>query len=951
MPEQNYFSASELKTFIVTENDESLKCFHLNTRSARNKTVELGLLFDEFCFEFDIIMLSETWYADQSCAFELPTHHGYFLNRTSGRGGGVSLLMNKSFRSEMLGEYSCTNDDYEVLSLLVDSNIASVFYRPPGGNLAAFFAFLDSYFSFANDNRYSIIAGGDFNINMLADTPTSRQMNLVISSNGCTNLITSPTRITSESSTLLDLLITNYDSARTKSGVICTDISDHLGVFMCVTKVIKNKKIQESVSFQNITTSSLSEFRHKLAAFDWSEVTQKEDVDGAYNLFLEHFQQLYKLCFPYKSVRFSKKNRKPWVTSELINKINKKNYLFKKFVKTKDSESLRAFKSFRNRLTKELRNARSRYFQNYFLSTSHRADITWKKLNNVLNLSPESKPIERICLGNVELTKRRLADAFNDFFVSLARDNPDENACVYIEHDNSSSLFLHPVVDTEVTQTFLSLKNSSSCDADDFQISPIKYVVDIISPCLTHIFNLCFLCGKFPKKMQIAKVTVLYKKGDRNDLGNYRPISILSVLSKGFEKLLLNRMVHFSDKYSLITPSQFGFRKQLSTELALLEQKDYIFQTFEDKKIALGVFVDFTKAFDHLNHDLLIKKLMKYGFRGKVAALIESYLAHRQQYVYINGYSSDIKPIASGVPQGSILGPFLFNLYVNDIVNINKNIKYVIYADDTSLFFTGYCFHDLVISANKTLKDLVSWSQDNALKINVSKTKAILFHSRNKSINITCDIILNSTKVDILSSFKTLGVIFSESMSWDEHVHYILSKLARVVGLLYRHRSIFPTNVKLMLYHSLFLAHINYCHLVWGNTTQTNIHKIFMLQKKIIRNICNVPYDHPSKPLFENMNLMQVSSFYKYRLCRTYKSHEQTNVANLIQLASLTPKVTTYLTRSVENWRVPTYRTTYGQQMISYTLPSLLNYLSVANVQLSTTSNKGLRLFFSNSDV
>lgn len=182
------------------------------------------------------------------------------------------------------------------------------------------------------------------------------------------------------------------------------------------------------------------------------------------------------------------------------------------------------------------------------------------------------------------MTGQALANLFNEYFVSLSKESPELDVSKLISSRNCASMFLSPVTDTDVVNVFNALKNSKSCDCDGLQIKPVKYIIDIICPCLTHIFNLCLLNGVFPKRMQLAKVAVLYKKGNKNELGNYRPVSILSVFSKGLEKLLLTQMTAFADNHSLISTSQFGFRKQRSTELALLQQKEYILKNFENKK-------------------------------------------------------------------------------------------------------------------------------------------------------------------------------------------------------------------------------------------------------------------------------------------------------------------------------------------------------------------------------
>lgn len=250
-------------------------------------------------------------------------------------------------------------------------------------------------------------------------------------------------------------------------------------------------------------------------------------------------------------------------------------------------------------------------------------------------------------------------------------------------------MFLWPTSESEIIATYTSLKNSTATDNAGLQIKPVKFVIGLIAPCLTHIINSCISCAVFPRRMQCAKVTAIYKKGDKNDLGNYRPLSILPAFSKGFEKIISARLVSFTDCYSILTDSQYGFRKDKSTELALLTQKEIILEMFESQNFVLGIFLDFTKAFDLINDNILNKKLEHYAIRGKALLLISSYLQHRSQFVMVNGHYSSIKPVNVGVPQGSILGPFLFVLYINDIVNIDPTAKHILYADDTSLFFAG----------------------------------------------------------------------------------------------------------------------------------------------------------------------------------------------------------------------------------------------------------------------
>lgn len=497
-----------------------------------------------------------------------------------------------------------------------------------------------------------------------------------------------------------------------------------------------------------------------------------------------------------------------------------------------------------------------------------------------------------------------------------------------------------------MASVFLSLNNSTGCDADGIKIKPVKYVLDLVVQYIAYVFNLCLSQGVFPTRMQVAKVTILYKKGDKNEMANYRPVSILPVFSKGLEKIILSRLCHFSEKHSLINNEQFGFRKHRSTELALLEQKEFILNAFEDKQLALGVYVDFTKAFDYLNHALLLQKMERYGFRGKTLLLLKSYLGTRKQFVCVNGHSSERKPIFSGVPQGSILGPFLFNVYVNDIANTDKGAKFVVYADDTTLLFSATTETELFTKANVTLQHLHKWSKLNALKINTAKTKAILYRPKAKNINIGKHLRLNNSTIEIVPALKTLGVYFTENMSWDRHVNHIVSKLPSIVGVTYANKKNLPTKVKLLIYNALFYSQINYCHLVWGNTTMSNLQKVYLLQKKTLRNIFTVPYDHPSEQLFFKSGIMKIQNLYPYRLGSSYKVDVKNNTNFLARLACLVNTSAVYMTRKPETWKIYHCRSGYGEQMLRRTLPKLLNFCSNNQVCLEITTKTALKAFF-----
>lgn len=903
--------------------------FHLNTQSACGKIDELDTLLSSFGFSFDVIMLTETWHRQGQDIFKMTGYNSFHQNRIAKKGGGLLLMTKRTLNCEVIEEFTQTTEDFEILALICKETVYCVLYRPPAGSVSVFLSFMETFFGWINDNRLKLVLGGDVNINMLNETSTQRQFQSLLDSNALINTITTPTRFTPDSASLIDIFVTNMEERNLLSGVIGVNISDHLPIFL-LTENMKTTiatKHTSSTTFQDINPFTLETFRNELSMITWETVFNATDPNEAYDNFLSLFKSVYHRCFVRKALPL-KRARKPWITPHLLKLIKKKDALYARFIRTKNADDLRDFKTLRNTVTSCLRQAKRAYLFNLFnAEIMKKTDVLWKRLNNVLGRQQEHAQCTELILNGAPSSGAQLANAFNAFFVSL--DNSSYNARIldYMPPSNCSSAFLSPTDADEIFRTFLSFHNSKACDSDDIQIRPVKYTLDITCPVLQHVYNLAFEKGIFPTRMQLAKVSVIFKGGDRNELANYRPISILPVFSKGLEKLISERMSSFCEKHNIITNSQFGFRKHLSTESALLTQKEIILQAIENKLVTLGVFVDFSKAFDRINHVILLKKLENYGFRGVYLTLLECYLQFRRQAVVIDNEISDYKAVKLGVPQGSILGPLLFLLYINDIVNIDDSCRFVIYADDTTLLFSAEDTTKLICDANNVLTKLDNWSIVNSLTINTSKTKAVLFRPINSRASIGNSLCIGSSRLEIVPHVKSLGVFFEEHLTWNTHIDNVFSKLARVVGILARLRFFLPQKIKLLIYHSLFFSQLNYCLLVWGRTTTTNISKLHLLQKKAVRAVSSSAYDAHTGPIFESLGVHPVQLLHDQKLIKSYNTETKTHCNFIRKLSNLTPHHTIYNTRHPEAWFVPHPRTNYGKQLLCYTLPSLLNSL------------------------
>ena len=390
--------------------------------------------------------------------------------------------------------------------------------------------------------------------------------------------------------------------------------------------------------------------------------------------------------------------------------------------------------------------------------------------------------------------KQVIADNFNRFFASIGEMNKTNT----VEHMDSSytdyltnqidSNFAFRLIDNRYTLKIIKdIKMSLSNGHDGISPELLKLVNDDISSCITLIINQSLTSGIFPDKLKIAKVTPVHKTCDKKHINNYRTISVLPVISKVFETVIFDQLTEYFTNNNLFNSQQYGFRKNESTELAALELIDRLLTQLKDFKIPVNFYMDLSKAFDSLSHDILLNKLTYYGVKNSANDLLRSYLSNRKQYVQIDDISSSIVSINTGVPQGSILGPLLFNICINDIIMSSDKFNFILYADDTTLNATvkslGETAADIQLSISNELQKICKWLDLNKLHLNVAKSKFMLFHMPQKVIPYL-HFSLNGSPIDYVSEFIFLGLTLDCNLNFKSHLKTIETKISRVIGLL-----------------------------------------------------------------------------------------------------------------------------------------------------------------------
>ena len=511
-----------------------------------------------------------------------------------------------------------------------------------------------------------------------------------------------------------------------------------------------------------------------------------------------------------------------------------------------------------------------------------------------------------------------IASVFNDFFCSIGAKYDSEipssnlDPCHFINVRHSSSFFLEPVSAVEVEYYIKTLKNSKQ-DINSLPIQILKDNSSVLSNIIADLINECFQSGIFPKILKKAIVLPLFKKEDPELMSNYRPISILPTLSKIIEKCLKSRLLHYFNSNNLFNEIQFGYQKNISTQDAILHITEKIYDNLEKKLSTMAVFIDFSKCFDTLNRNILVRKLEAYGIRGIPLKLFESYLSERYQAVRVNGAISSFKLVSTGVPQGSVLGPILYLIYVNDLPYITNLFSVCLFADDTTLVFESSNNSELSHKCNAGVDLFNTWCCANRLSINFKKTYTMLFSNILHPEDISA-IYLNGRVIKYASSLEYLGLIIDEKLKFNLHIDYISKKISKNAGMLYKLKQYVPIKTLTCLYRCFVERYLNYCTVVFGNTFQAHIHKLEVAQKKCIRIVAGLPPLSHTDPIFCNLKLMKFKDIYNYHLgVYMFK-----NIGNFESSFRVNP----YQTRSGDYYASPLLRLTLTQnQSIQYQGP------------------------------
>ena len=880
----------------------NIKILHVNTRSYFKNQDFLWSYLDNIKPKFHIIAITETWTNLNN--EDLLNHRGYktyVKSRPEGRGGGVALLVDNSLQSEIHDMAFNDIDSFEGIFVQITIPgskpvLIGSLYRPPDTNPDIFLVDLEKIMTYIDRMNKSTYICGDYNMNLLnIDTNhhTNDFLNLM-SSFLFHPLILAPTRITNSSSTLIDNIFTNSFNVKEYSGILVTDLSDHLPIFTIIESKLHVTTKPKWISYRPTSDQALNSLTTALSSEDWMEPCSLENPDLILESINSKLLALYNLSYPIivKKARIYKTKMKPWMSPALLKACRNKNKLYKHYLNTRNNIALNKYKTYKNKLTNILRKCEKQYYVN--LLDLHKSNLreTWKIIKGVLNNHTTNHTNIPLRINGILVDNPvDKANEFNKYFTSigptLAATIPTTNHshAKYLTNPNPNSLFLSPVTTTEVNDIILNLKNTSPLDHRELPIEIIKKIAPFITTPLTHLFNQSFITGIVPKAMKIATITPIFKSGDIHELANYRPISKLPCFSKMLERAMHNRLQQFLDKSNILYDRQFGFRKSYSTAHAIMEVVDHLTTNIDKRLITIGVFLDLSKAFDTIKHDILLDKLAHYGIRGITLDWFKSYLTERHQQVTCSNAVSNLTTILCGVPQGSILGPLLFLIYINDIIKCSNNLIMYLFADDTTVFITAANYLNLTVHMNNELIHLNDWLNVNLLSLNLKKTSYIIFSGPRKIISEDpgLPVIVNNYPIQRVSQVKFLGIIIDEHLTWLPHILLVKNKIAKIIGVIKRLKNTLPMNSLRALYNALLLPHLNYGAIVWAGGYKTPLQKILILQKKAIRIIAGLHYLAHTSKLFHKLNILNIYDLYKLQLATFMYQYHRNCLPNIFK--------------------------------------------------------------------
>ena len=813
---------------------------HCNIRSIRN-TEKMDHIACSLADEYKIITLSETWLHSKSLLshLSLPNfQQPYRRDRDNDTGyGGVLAWVANDIAAKRRKNLEIRNLEAMWLEIRVKNIkfLLCVAYRPPNDTLDFWDSFQQSIDLAKETDIPSLIITGDLNCDL--NSPNGQKLKKLVDNNHLVLHIDEPTRITPHSKSILDQFISNIPRyVRNVHVDPPVSTNDHCTIGMdLLFRMEKAKPYQRLMwDFKN---ADFDKFRTQLSNGDLTVLIEVNDVNEACQKFTEKLLSTAKGCIPNKVVTV-RPSDKPWFSNELRRLLRKKNRAHKNAKRTNFPHHWVIIREIRNAYCRAIDRSKKLYKANKYDSLIINDHVSEKKwwhiLKGILGQTSETQFPPLHTNNQIIVNDRQKAVAFNNFFAK-ASDLDDSNHPLPDEDFNVQNQLNHIIItEIDVMDQLAIINTNKAYGPDGVPPRLLKEAKNVISKPLSHLFNKSLQTHSFPKMWKMANVLPIFKKGDKNTLGNYRPISLLNSMSKIFEKIIFKYLYnHFKDNF-LISIWQSGFQPSLSTVTQLIELYHQFCKAVSEGKEIRVVFLDISKAFDRVWHKGLLFKLKKFGVGGTLLDWFTNYLKDRCQRVIINGQKSDWQQIKAGVPQGSNLGPLLFLVFINDIVYVIQHCQIRLFADDTCLYITVDDRNDAAMMINSDLARVQSWADQWLINFSPAKTKTLLISNKgtpNNHPNLT----LQGHVISSVQDHKHLGVVLSHNLRWSPHINDVVSRCTKKINMLKQFKFELDRKSLETIYLSFIRPSMEYGDVLFAGTYESDLCKLDRLQVEAMR--------------------------------------------------------------------------------------------------------------------
>ena len=863
--------------FIRQQKQEIL--MHVNIRSLDQNSGNLKNLLNSIDNNVSAIFLSEVWQLNKPCKINDYTNSFFNLRKPPKKGGGVGILLKSSDNATRIDELCHMEKYIESVAVKLKNRILICSYRPPLYDSYSITKFLDTLknmMDFCSNNfpNFNISLLGDINFNLLNNAPYIQRYTDILDEKNLFLGISIPTRydFANNSCSILDHIIST-DAPIAKHWVICDSVSDHLPIFCMLPSRKKNAQINKYHEFRTFSEQETIAFKLNLINHDFSNIYNIEDSNDKWTSFFEDFDIIFNNSFPLKRSKIKKKKYEdPWLNPTLISDLKKEKKLYTKKIKTKNPRDHNIHMSFKKQVQKDIRKAKEHYLNNFFTENAKDSRKTWRQLNSLIDKTPKnSEPITEIIVNNNKINDNdSIAHEFNKFFVSVGanlassidvnrNDQAEYLRNIELSGVNKPKFKFSPLSIPQVINCAKKIAPKLSRGPDGVPSKFARITAITIPEIIQHLINSSLSSGKIHPRLKQANILPLHKSGPKSVLTNFRPISLLNSFSKLLEKCVGVQLTAFLERNNLLFPNQFGFRSKTSTTHTMLVFLKKLEEAISNRKLASSIFLDLSKAFDTTSHSIIISKLKSLGVDNIELEWFRDYLSHRQQSCVVNGSNSPFLDINIGVPQGSILGPILFIIFINDFPQFVALFT-CLFADDTSLLSIANDLNSLTQITNDELAKAAKWFSLNELSINVSKTRSIHFKMNEKPpfcINDVPISDIHSSNEELDSKkFKFLGYFIDETLNFKSHFKKVVKKLNSAIFILRSLKNTLTTKHKLLLFNAIFKSHYEYGALIWGTSREVE-NKIERLQRTALLLVNGSSAKIHSEPLFSKFKVLK----------------------------------------------------------------------------------------------